>query len=433
MRWRPVSATTLRRAHVRVQGTVQGVGFRPYVYRLAGELGLAGFVLNDARGVLLEVEGDDAAVERFLARLPAEAPPLASVERVVGGVARAGRAQRLPDRPEPARRARRRPGHARHRDLRGLPARAVRPRRPPPPLPVRQLHQLRPALHDRARHPLRPAAHDDGRFPHVRAAARPSTTTRRTGASTPSPTPARPAGRSLSGCSTATAASTPATRDAAAGCRGRPARRRDRRDQGHRRLPPGLPGRRRARRWPALRAAQAPRGQAVRADGGVAGRRRGAGPARRRPSAPCSRAASARSCWRRAGHGAAVAPAVAPGAPELGVMLPYSPLHHLLLADVAELDAVPGRAGDDQRQRLRRADRLPRRGRASSGWAGSPTCCSCTTGRSRPASTIRWCASWCHAGTAAPDDAPPLARLRARRAAAARRRPRARSWPAAPS
>ena len=62
---------------VRVEGTVQGVGFRPYVYRLAGELGLAGFVLNDSRGVLLEVEGGETAVERFLARLRAEAPPLA--------------------------------------------------------------------------------------------------------------------------------------------------------------------------------------------------------------------------------------------------------------------------------------------------------------------------------------------------------------------
>jgi len=71
-----MSVAALRRAHVRVHGTVQGVGFRPYVFRLAGELGLAGFVLNDAHGVLLEVEGDDTAVDRFLARLPAEAPPL---------------------------------------------------------------------------------------------------------------------------------------------------------------------------------------------------------------------------------------------------------------------------------------------------------------------------------------------------------------------
>ena len=71
-----------RRTRVRVHGTVQGVGFRPYVYRLAGELGLGGFVLNDSRGVVLEVEGADAAVAQFLARLEHEAPPLAVVERV---------------------------------------------------------------------------------------------------------------------------------------------------------------------------------------------------------------------------------------------------------------------------------------------------------------------------------------------------------------
>ncbi len=70
------------RVRARVEGTVQGVGFRPYVYRLASELGLGGYVLNDTRGVLLEVEGESEAVERFLERLPAEAPPLASVERV---------------------------------------------------------------------------------------------------------------------------------------------------------------------------------------------------------------------------------------------------------------------------------------------------------------------------------------------------------------
>ena len=72
----------LRRVRVRVEGTVQGVGFRPYVHRLAGDLGLAGFVLNDARGVVLEIEADGAAVERFLERLAADAPPLATVERV---------------------------------------------------------------------------------------------------------------------------------------------------------------------------------------------------------------------------------------------------------------------------------------------------------------------------------------------------------------
>jgi hydrogenase maturation protein HypF len=66
-----------------VEGTVQGVGFRPFVYRLADELGLAGWVLNDERGVLLEVEGSPAGLEAFAARLRADAPPLARVERVV--------------------------------------------------------------------------------------------------------------------------------------------------------------------------------------------------------------------------------------------------------------------------------------------------------------------------------------------------------------
>jgi hydrogenase maturation protein HypF len=70
------------RAPARVPGTVQGVGFRPFVYRLAREQDLGGWVLNDERGVLLEVEGAPPAIEAFLARLRAEAPPLAMIEDV---------------------------------------------------------------------------------------------------------------------------------------------------------------------------------------------------------------------------------------------------------------------------------------------------------------------------------------------------------------
>jgi hydrogenase maturation protein HypF len=75
-------AATTRRLRVRVGGIVQGVGFRPFVYRLAHDLDLGGWVLNDSRGVLIEVEGDSAAVSCFLERLAAEAPPLAAVERI---------------------------------------------------------------------------------------------------------------------------------------------------------------------------------------------------------------------------------------------------------------------------------------------------------------------------------------------------------------
>ncbi|MBW3664170.1 MAG: carbamoyltransferase HypF [Actinobacteria bacterium] len=69
------------RRGVRIDGTVQGVGFRPYVYALATELGLTGHVGNDAAGVFIEIEGREPAIERFLTRLPVELPPLARIER----------------------------------------------------------------------------------------------------------------------------------------------------------------------------------------------------------------------------------------------------------------------------------------------------------------------------------------------------------------
>jgi hydrogenase maturation protein HypF len=72
----------MSRVRARIEGTVQGVGFRPYVYRLADELGVAGHVLNDSRGVVVEAEAPSETVERFLSRLALEAPPLANVERV---------------------------------------------------------------------------------------------------------------------------------------------------------------------------------------------------------------------------------------------------------------------------------------------------------------------------------------------------------------
>jgi hydrogenase maturation protein HypF len=70
------------RIQIRVSGTVQGVGFRPHVYRLAHEIGLDGFVLNDTHGVVIEVEGRQAGLDDFAVRLEAEVPPLARIERV---------------------------------------------------------------------------------------------------------------------------------------------------------------------------------------------------------------------------------------------------------------------------------------------------------------------------------------------------------------
>ena len=65
-----------------MDGIVQGVGFRPFVHLLAGRLGLGGWVGNDARGVVIEAEGDGEALARLVDSLGAEAPPLAVIERV---------------------------------------------------------------------------------------------------------------------------------------------------------------------------------------------------------------------------------------------------------------------------------------------------------------------------------------------------------------
>jgi hydrogenase maturation protein HypF len=70
------------RAKVIVRGVVQGVGFRPFIHRLATEHHLTGWVLNSTEGVVIEVEGAPAAVESFLADLPVKRPPLAVIEKI---------------------------------------------------------------------------------------------------------------------------------------------------------------------------------------------------------------------------------------------------------------------------------------------------------------------------------------------------------------
>ena len=75
----PTRAVMLVRKAIEVSGIVQGVGFRPFIYRLAGERRLAGSICNTAAGVSIEVQGSPSAVDDFLAHLPAEAPPLARI------------------------------------------------------------------------------------------------------------------------------------------------------------------------------------------------------------------------------------------------------------------------------------------------------------------------------------------------------------------
>ncbi|NOY14194.1 MAG: carbamoyltransferase HypF [Deltaproteobacteria bacterium] len=74
--------TEVIRKQIRIEGIVQGVGFRPFVYRLATERQLAGSVFNDSRGVLVDIEGPAAVIRSFLAALQTELPPLASISRL---------------------------------------------------------------------------------------------------------------------------------------------------------------------------------------------------------------------------------------------------------------------------------------------------------------------------------------------------------------
>jgi len=70
------------RTRITVTGVVQGVGFRPFVHRLATELGVTGFVGNDAAAVFIEAQGTPRAVSEFTRRLSAEPPPLALINAI---------------------------------------------------------------------------------------------------------------------------------------------------------------------------------------------------------------------------------------------------------------------------------------------------------------------------------------------------------------
>jgi hydrogenase maturation protein HypF len=81
---RPENVSDARiRCRIRVEGIVQGVGFRPFVYALARRLGLAGMAGNNSAGVVIEVEGPAAAISRFEKAIRSEAPPMAVISRVV--------------------------------------------------------------------------------------------------------------------------------------------------------------------------------------------------------------------------------------------------------------------------------------------------------------------------------------------------------------
>src|SRR4051812_2756702 len=74
------SVSAVQRLRVIIRGAVQGVGFRPFVYRLATELGLPGWVINSAQGVFIEVEGGGVVLREFLARVERDKPAISFIQ-----------------------------------------------------------------------------------------------------------------------------------------------------------------------------------------------------------------------------------------------------------------------------------------------------------------------------------------------------------------
>ncbi|UCE66220.1 MAG: carbamoyltransferase HypF [Candidatus Zixiibacteriota bacterium] len=74
-----ITSSSRARFKIRVNGIVQGVGFRPFAYRLANELNLAGFVINSSDGVVIEIEGPKTIIDEFYSRLMTESPALSQI------------------------------------------------------------------------------------------------------------------------------------------------------------------------------------------------------------------------------------------------------------------------------------------------------------------------------------------------------------------
>ena len=187
----------MERRRILVKGTVQGVGFRPFVHRLATGLGLAGWVQNTTGGVVIEIAGPTPRLEEFASRLRTDAPPLARITSVETSDlpprrSRASAFSRVNPVSAPPRSF-----HPMWPSARTAPPRVARPRRPAFRLSLHELHELRPALQPSDRHSLRPRADDDGRVSRCASSARPNTALPPTGVSTRSPSRVRSAGPEL--------------------------------------------------------------------------------------------------------------------------------------------------------------------------------------------------------------------------------------------
>ncbi|MEK6591375.1 MAG: carbamoyltransferase HypF [Nitrospinota bacterium] len=74
---------SVARREIKINGIVQGVGFRPFIYQLATSLGLKGYVLNSSEGVIIDVEGEPHKTDEFISLIKSKSPPLSRIENIV--------------------------------------------------------------------------------------------------------------------------------------------------------------------------------------------------------------------------------------------------------------------------------------------------------------------------------------------------------------
>ena len=144
----------VRRKRILVRGVVQGVGFRPFVYKVATSLGLSGYVFNSSSGVTIEIEGHGAALDEFFRTLKNDPPKLAEIKEITALRHRGSGRRRLLDSGQPGGGWCIRAGLSRRRHLRRVLARFWGPGKPALRISIHQLHPLRAAVHHHPRHTL---------------------------------------------------------------------------------------------------------------------------------------------------------------------------------------------------------------------------------------------------------------------------------------
>ncbi len=159
-----------QRVEILVRGTVQGVGFRPFIYNLASRFAIAGTVTNTSDGVVIVANAEDTRLQLFLLAIEKEAPPLARITSIethplpFTAENKETKFEILPSTAGSSANTAIPPDIALCSDCL---SELLNPRRPKAPLPFYQLHQLRPTLYNRRNHPLRQAANLDEGFPDV--------------------------------------------------------------------------------------------------------------------------------------------------------------------------------------------------------------------------------------------------------------------------